>query len=198
APVKIQVNVSTKPGTAAEILKRFGPAFEAATGIAVNVKTRSANETPDTSADLWLIEPAQMPYWAAADKLLPVPQELMEQGNEFAWNNILPVFRSKLLKWGTADLALPLVDQTLICFYRTDLLADPQNRVAFKAKFGRDLGKPATWQDVARIAEFFHGKPRPGLNRPCAGLAALPTDDEGLDQAFYLTVAPFVRRTIKE
>jgi multiple sugar transport system substrate-binding protein len=122
----------------------------------------------------------------------------MEQGNEFSWSNILPAYRSKLLKWGKADLALPLVGQTVLCFYRTDLLADRQNREAFKAKHGRELTKPATWQDVERIAEFFHDKPRPGLGRPCASLTALPADDDGLDQAFYLTVAPFVRRTIKE
>jgi multiple sugar transport system substrate-binding protein len=183
---------------ATEILKRFAPAFQAATGISVEIKQRSLEATPAGDADLWLIEPAQMPYWAAAGKLLPVPSELMEQGNDFLWSNILPVYRSKLLKWGKEDLALPLVDQTVICFYRADLFADPAHRSAFKAKYGRELGKPTTWQDVVRIAEYFNGKPRPGLNRPCASLSSLPTDDDGLDRAFYLAAAPFVRRSIKE
>lgn len=195
---KTVVKVSCSPGTGTEILKRFAPSFVAATGIDVELKTRSPEEPPAAEADLWLIEPAEMPGWAAAGKLRPVPDELREQDSEYDWKNILPVYRSKLLKWDKETLALPLVDETVLCFYRTDLLADRQNRTAFKAKYGRELAKPTTWQDVARIAEFFHDKPRPGLSRPCPSLPALPTDDDGLDRAFYLVAAPFVRQSVKE
>ena len=197
-PAKTVIKVSCSQGQAAEILKRFAPAFQAATAIAVQIKTRKPEDPADAEADLWVIEPAEMPRWAASDQLLPVPDEMRAPGAEYAWNSLLLDYRSKLLVWDKEVFAVPLADDPTFCFWRTDLLADPKNRAEFKTRFGHDLTPPTTWQDVERIAQFFHGKPRPGLERPCASLTALPKDDDGLDRAFYLVAAPFVRKAIRE
>ena len=73
---KTAIKVSCPQGQAADILKRFAPSFQAATEIAVQIKTRTPEEPADAEADLWVIEPAEMPRWAAPDKLLPVPDDL--------------------------------------------------------------------------------------------------------------------------
>jgi multiple sugar transport system substrate-binding protein len=197
-PAKPGISVSCSQGQATEILKRFAPSFQAATDIAVQIKSRSIGEPAAPEADLWVIEPAEMPQWAASDKLQPVPDEMRASGGEYSWKSLLPAYRSKLLVWDKEVFAVPLADEPIFCFWRTDLLSDVKNRAAFKAKFGRDLTPPATWQDVERIAQFFQGQPRPGLARPCASLTALPKDDDGLDRAFYLIAAPFVRQAIRE
>ncbi len=191
------VTVSCPAGPAYEILKRFTPSFQAANGIKVAIKTHPET-APDAGADLWVIEPALMPSMAATGKLRTIPEDLTAPDGEYSWHTILPIYRSKLLIWDQESFALPLADEAMLCFYRTDLLTDPKNLAAFKAKFGRDLTAPTSWQDVERIAEFFHGKPRSGLDRPCASLTALPKDDDGLDRLYYLIAAPFVRQAMNE
>ena len=197
-PVRTAIRVSCPQGQATEIFNRFAPSFQAATGISVQIKSRKLEEPVDAEADLWVIEPAEMPYWAAPEKLLPVPDDMRASGAEYAWTSILPAYRSKLLVWDKDVFAIPLADEPTFCFWRTDLFADAKNQAEFKTKYGHDLAAPATWQEVERIAQFFHGKPRPGLARPCASLPALPKDDDGLDRAFYLVAAPLVRKAIRE
>ena len=44
-------------------------------------------------------------------------------------------------------------------FYRKDLLEDPKEQVAFKAKYGRDLTVPKTYDELKQVAEFFNRPP---------------------------------------
>ncbi len=44
-------------------------------------------------------------------------------------------------------------------FYRSDLLNDPDEQTAFKAKYGRDLAVPTTYEELAEVAEFFTRPP---------------------------------------
>nr|QCO92919.1 hypothetical protein [uncultured bacterium] len=44
-------------------------------------------------------------------------------------------------------------------FYRKDLLNDPKEQADFKAKYGRDLTVPKTYDELLQVAEFFN---RPG------------------------------------
>jgi multiple sugar transport system substrate-binding protein len=46
--------------------------------------------------------------------------------------------------------------------YRKDLFEDSKEQADFKAKFGRDLVFPETWQDLDQVAAFFH-RPDKGL-----------------------------------
>jgi multiple sugar transport system substrate-binding protein len=200
APSKSIIKVSCVPGPAADVLKRFSPAFEAANNISVETTVRPAGSPPDPKADLWIVEPAVMPSLAFARSIQPVPDIYTADGDNYAWRSLIRLYRSKLLVWGTDKdvFALPLVDEAVFCLYRNDLLTDPSARSQFKAKFGRELTSPATWQDILRIAEFFQGKPRPGIERPCASLPPLPKDDNSLDRMFYLVAAPFVRHAVRE
>ena len=43
--------------------------------------------------------------------------------------------------------ALPCMSDGTAFAYRKDLFEDSKEKAAFKAKYGRDLAPPATWQD---------------------------------------------------
>src|SRR5438270_5878573 len=49
---------------------------------------------------------------------------------------------------------------TYLC-YRKDLLANPANQRAFRARYHRDLLPPGNWQEYLDLAQFFT---RPGDN----------------------------------
>jgi multiple sugar transport system substrate-binding protein len=44
-------------------------------------------------------------------------------------------------------------------FYRKDLLNNPAEQAAFKAKYGRDLTVPTSYEDMYQVAEFFNRPP---------------------------------------
>ncbi|MBN8524484.1 MAG: extracellular solute-binding protein [Planctomycetes bacterium] len=51
--------------------------------------------------------------------------------------------------------AAPLETDACGFAYRRDWFQDPAEQAAFKAKFGRDLAVPATWEEFRDIASFF-------------------------------------------
>ena len=52
--------------------------------------------------------------------------------------------------WG-----LPCMSDATVFAYRKDLFNDPANKTAFKAKYGKELAPPDTWDDFKNVAEFF-------------------------------------------
>ena len=54
--------------------------------------------------------------------------------------------------------ALPAMGDALGWTYRKDWFARPELQAEFKAKYGRDLGPPATWTELKEVAEFFQGR----------------------------------------
>jgi multiple sugar transport system substrate-binding protein len=59
--------------------------------------------------------------------------------------------------WG-----LPVNQDAYGFMYRKDLFDDPKEKEAFKAKYGRELEVPQTYQDAKQVAEFFT-RPDKGL-----------------------------------
>ncbi|HYD02976.1 MAG TPA: extracellular solute-binding protein [Alphaproteobacteria bacterium] len=58
--------------------------------------------------------------------------------------------------------AIPAEADAMGWAYRQDLFEDPEEKAAFKAKYGYDLAVPETWYQVRDIAEFFH-RPEQGF-----------------------------------
>lgn len=54
--------------------------------------------------------------------------------------------------------ALPAMGDALGWTYRKDWFAKPEIQAAFKAKHGRDLAPPKTWDELKQVAEFFQGR----------------------------------------
>jgi len=57
---------------------------------------------------------------------------------------------------GERVVAIPADFDVALLFVRRDLLEDPAQRSAFKARYGRELKPPRTWADYQRQVEFFH------------------------------------------
>jgi multiple sugar transport system substrate-binding protein len=69
--------------------------------------------------------------------------------------------------------------------YRKDWFDDPAEKAAFKAKYGKELQVPETWEDLKTIAEFFT---RPGDKRYGTTLVTGRGYDEvvmGFEQVLY-------------
>lgn len=88
--------------------------------------------------------------------LLPVPDAIKQK---VEMDDVLPLFRDKILSWNGVQYALPYDGDKHYMAYRGDLAANPDNQVKFKEKFGYDLDPkgPKTWQEHRNWAEFFTG-----------------------------------------
>jgi ABC-type glycerol-3-phosphate transport system substrate-binding protein len=166
-----------------------GRAWAQREGVEVGVDRYDRLRSDPPEADIWIVAAAEMPRWAAAGQLQPVPTAYVSE-SAYGWNNLLPYYRDRLLTWNNQAYALPLLGESPLCFYRADLFAVPEHREAFRKKTGAVLAPPATWGDFAVVAEFFAKQ----LGQP--SLPPLPADDEQLDQEFHAVAAPFVRRGV--
>ncbi len=63
--------------------------------------------------------------------------------------------------------AAPCETDAIGFVYRKDWFEDPEEQAAFKARYKRELGPPATWDEFLEVAEFFQ---RPGEKRYGASL----------------------------
>ena len=102
-----------------------------------------------------------VPAWVPdfAPYLSTMPAE-MQQGD--AWEDIHPVYRERLMSWGGEIKSATMDGDMHMLNYRADLFEDPENKEAFKAKYGYDLAAPVTWDQYYDIAEFFT-RPDEGL-----------------------------------
>lgn len=187
----VVLRVAAPAGAAAELLRQRGATWAAPHGARVTLLPYERPAEPP-AAEVWVTAAAELPRWAAAGKLAPVPESLHAANGDYEWNRLLPLYRGKLLLWGsTTAYAVPLLGESPLCFYRTDLLGDAAAAEEFRKQFGKALAPPATWEDFARIAEFFRGRKAAGLGE--ASLPPLPADPEALDRLFYQAAAPYVR-----
>lgn len=173
------------------MIDRYSRRWASSAGARVEVVDYARRSEPP-EADVWIVEPAEMPRWANAGRLLTVPHEYTAPAEKYDWGNVLPLYRDKLCVWNRNVCALPILGEGFLCFYRDDLFQEPARQNAFRAKYHRELIPPATWTELADIAEFFHDE------KQIAGLAPLPTDDEQLDREFFSVVAPFERAAISK
>jgi multiple sugar transport system substrate-binding protein len=70
--------------------------------------------------------------------------------------------------------AYPTEGDALGWAYRKDMLEDPKEMEAFKAKYGYDLAIPKTFQELVDISEFFY---RPDADPPMYGAAVYTQKD---------------------
>lgn len=71
------------------------------------------------------------------------------------WNGDDTVDPAEIRKRGFEIYGLPIQANVMTLAYREDLFAEPAYRKAYQAKFGRELGLPETWNDLANVAEIF-------------------------------------------
>lgn len=63
--------------------------------------------------------------------------------------------------WKDKRIGYPFYGAAMFFFYRKDLFNNPALQEKFKARYGRDLGVPKTWQEAKEVAKFFTKKFNP-------------------------------------
>ena len=173
---------------------QYGSAWASASGGRLETALYDPVTGAPPEADVWVLEAAALPRWAAAGRLTPLPDGVRDDP-AVAWGGLLPLYRERLLVWDDTVCGLPLWGDALLCFYRKDLFANAKHQAAYKARYQRDLQAPATWEEFADIAEYFY---RQRGARPAPSLPPLPASEHGLDRLYYAVAAPFARRAVEE
>jgi ABC-type glycerol-3-phosphate transport system substrate-binding protein len=174
----------------AALLRAYAPVWAVRHGAQVVIEEYDAGGEPPADADVWVIAPCQLPHAMESGKVVPLPASLQSRDNPYQWSDLLPFYREQLLAWDQKAGAVPLLGEGLVCCYRADWFADPAARSAFRHKYGRDLGAPATWEELAQAAAFF--RDRAGA----PSLPPLPSDNRALDRLFYTAAACYARRAV--
>jgi ABC-type glycerol-3-phosphate transport system substrate-binding protein len=191
----VTLRIACPADTPAEVVRQHSRSWAARHAARIEVVRFNRQETPP-DADVWIIPPAQLPRWAASGKLQPMPEGLTTRDSSYGWTNLLPQYREQLLVWDRVVYGLPLVGESFLCCYRSDLIQDAAHQKRFQQQYQRKLAPPASWEEFADLADYFRehhpaGKPGPSL-------PPLPADDESLDRQFYTIAAGFARRAIAQ
>ena len=149
--------------------------------------------SPGDATDVAVLPAADLGGWADRGDLAPVPSALKQAGHPFQWNGLLAVYRSEpYAGWGAQLYGLPLAADGFVLVYRSDRFSDKAAGDEFRAKHGRPLAPPATWEDLADAAAFFAARDK------APALPPLPTDPARLADLFFRVAAGFDRAAERE
>lgn len=111
--------------------------------------------------DVVTFYPAYIGDFAGNGYLEPL-DEYMAKEPAAVWDpnpaDVLAPFWELYCKFGGKVYALPIDGDVHMLMYRKDLLENPDEQAAFKAKYGKELAPPETWEDWLQIGEFFTRK----------------------------------------
>jgi multiple sugar transport system substrate-binding protein len=190
----LTVRVACPGELAARLLQRHGRAWASQSGAKLEIVDFDPAGNPAADADLWLLPPARMPYFASQKLLRPLPDTYtaLTPENRLGWEDLLPLYRYRLLTWDRAAYAMPVLGEAQLCFYRTDLLQDREHAEKFEKRYGRKLAPPETWEDFAELADYFKDAGQPAALPPLADRA------EEVSEQFFAIATPFVVRAVAE
>ncbi|MGH6931544.1 MAG: ABC transporter substrate-binding protein [Dongiaceae bacterium] len=157
----INILMETVPDT--QFIKDLLPEFKAESGIDVEIEAISyidmhSKLVPQLSSTAGTYDAIVVDfYWVAeftkAGWLMPL-DELIKQDNVDT-SVYVPSLMSLVGRVNDVTYMLPFYNYSMGIIYRKDLLADPNEQAAFKAKYGADLKIPATWDEYKQQVEFF-------------------------------------------
>ena len=161
------VTENTPPGQ--YVANTIIPAFEAATGMTVNLETTSWDEMyskaiNDMEAatgiyDFVYIEQDIVYAYMAQDYLVNMTQVLADNESLNAPTFNLDDFTSFINDFKDDEgnvYGIPMEAFVKVYLYRTDLFGDPEIQAAFEAEYGRPLEPATNWSDYNDISEFFY------------------------------------------
>ena len=157
------VRVLAVSGPETDALIKYAPDFEKATGITASIEQvarplwgqRKVRELIEGAGlyDVVMTGGGDDNTWVKykahvkdLSKLLPADQ--------LSQVNLLDKF-----KIGTKVVGIPQYYNFPMLFYRKDLFENPTEQAAFKAKYGRDLAPPTTYDEMYQVAQFFNRPP---------------------------------------
>lgn len=177
------------------ILERHGTQWERLSG------ARIQRVAADSAVDVVLFRPWE--FGRVVPELATIDVSALRSTETYEYSLLLRQQVENTLGWGGRIFALPVVGESLVMVFRSDLLSDPKHLEhlparmrARSSRLGRPVG-PATWQEFAAVAEYFARQSdwnpgdRAAVPRP--SLPPLPADDDELDREFHALAASFVR-----
>jgi ABC-type glycerol-3-phosphate transport system substrate-binding protein len=185
----VTLKVSCPDPAFAAVLEPLARVWGTRTGATVEVVAAPMN--PSDTADAGVIPAPELGAWADRGELVPVPAAL-RLAEPYQWHAVLAPYEKRLAAWAGQSLGLPLAGDGYVVVYRADRLAEEPAAAAFQKRFGRPLAPPATWEDVAEVAEVFaelDGRP---------SLPPLPADDRRLTDLFGRVAACSDRPAVNE
>lgn len=185
----VTLRVSCPGARLAGVLRPMARSWAARTGANVELVEGPLSDP----SDVGIIPAADLGAWADRGDLAPVPSAFKDAGHPFQWHGLLPVYRSEpYAGWGAQLYGLPIAAETHVVVYRADRFADKASGDEFRARHGRPLTPPATWEDLADVAAFFAARDK------APGLPPLPADAGTLADVFFRVAAGFDRAAERE
>lgn len=199
----ITITVFTQPPPfIAKPVMMFGPDWEAATGGRVNLVTApwadlyprmfSSFALEAAAYDIIIFPAAWLADFAGAGFLVPL-DDLIAADPYIDWEDILPVYRERIVTWNNTIYAVPMDGDSHLFYYRKDALGNPEFQARFEAQFGYELPvPPRTWEEHRDIAEFFHGWDWSGDGAPDFGVVEAMRRLGQADWTFFSRAAAYV------
>ena len=139
------------------------PEFKAQTGIDVEIESISYIDmhsklvpqlsSPEGGYDAIVVDFYWVAEFTQAGWLMPL-DDLIKKDNVDT-GVYLPSLMNLVGKVAGTTYMLPFYNYSMGIIYRKDLLNDPKEQEAFKAKYGMDLKIPTTWDEYKKQVEFF-------------------------------------------
>lgn len=139
------------------------PQFKAETGIDVDMEVISYIDmhsklvpqliSPKGSYDAIVVDFYWVGEFTKAGWLMPL-DDLVKRDN-FDVGVYVPKLIELVGRVDNTLYMLPFYNYSMAIIYRKDMLEDPKEQAAFKAKYGMDLKIPKTWDEYWKQVEFF-------------------------------------------
>ncbi len=139
------------------------PQFKAETGIDVEMEVISYIDmhsklvpqlvSPKGSYDAIVVDFYWVGEFTKAGWLMPL-DDLVKRDN-FDIGVYVPKLMELVGRVDNTLYMLPFYNYSMAVIYRKDMIEDPKEQAAFKAKYGMDLKIPKTWDEYWKQVEFF-------------------------------------------
>ena len=139
------------------------PEFKAETGIDVDMEVISYIDmhsklvpqlvSPKGSYDAIVVDFYWVGEFTKAGWLMPL-DDLVKRDN-FDTGVYVPKLIELVGRVDNTLYMLPFYNYSMAIIYRKDMIEDPKEQAAFKAKYGMDLKIPKTWDEYWKQVEFF-------------------------------------------
>jgi multiple sugar transport system substrate-binding protein len=106
--------------------------------------------------DVAIFYPAYLGEFAEFGYLQPL--EPLFPGHDPKMSDVVPAYRDLYTMYNGKTYALPYDGDILNLYFVQDIFKNAAEKSAFKAKFGKELGVPKTWDDLMNVAQFFTRK----------------------------------------
>jgi multiple sugar transport system substrate-binding protein len=117
------------------------------------------------TGDILIFPATDMANVVASGYATRVPKEVFGAPQYESMDIALGV-QDQIISWDRHAYGVPMSAESLLLYYRVDLLSDPARRQEFQEKFGRPLEPPKTWKAFDELARYFGNQDLDGDGEP--------------------------------